>query len=232
MKIVAISDTHNRHKHLTSKGMGNILPESDLLIHAGDLTGQGLKGEVESILKWFEEVAPRYTNGVVFIAGNHDRSFDPKFNLESETEKPLWLQEALSSLPSSVQYLENESIIIDGLKIWGSPITPWFHGDRWAFNKRRGFDIAEVWDQIPVDTDVIVTHGPSAGKLDFTTYDKLYAGCENLRYKIKALKPKLHIFGHIHEGYGMDYDDDTTYYNASICTLGYEPDNKPFIIEL
>ena len=212
--------------------MGNILPESDLLIHAGDLTGQGLKGEVESILKWFEEVAPRYTNGVVFIAGNHDRSFDPKFNLESETEKPLWLQEALSSLPSSVQYLENESIIIDGLKIWGSPITPWFHGDRWAFNKRRGFDIAEVWDQIPVDTDVIVTHGPSAGKLDFTTYDKLYVGCENLRYKIKALKPKLHIFGHIHEGYGMDYDDDTTYYNASICTLGYEPDNKPFIIEL
>ena len=212
--------------------MGNILPESDLLIHAGDLTGQGLKGEVESILKWFEEIAPRYTNGVVFIAGNHDRSFDPKFNLESETEKPLWLQEALSSLPSSVQYLENESIIIDGLKIWGSPITPWFHGDRWAFNKRRGFDIAEVWDQIPVDTDVIVTHGPSAGKLDFTTYDKLYVGCENLRYKIKALKPKLHIFGHIHEGYGMDYDDDTTYYNASICTLGYEPDNKPFIIEL
>ena len=232
MKIVAISDTHNRHKHLTSKGMGDLLPESDLLIHAGDLTGQGLKGEVESILKWFEEIAPRYTNGVVFIAGNHDRSFDPKFNLESETEKPLWLQEALSSLPSSVQYLENESIIIDGLKIWGSPITPWFHGDRWAFNKRRGFDIAEVWDRIPVDTDVIVTHGPSAGKLDFTTYDKLYVGCENLRYKIKALKPKLHIFGHIHEGYGMDYDDDTTYYNASICTLGYEPENKPFTIEL
>lgn len=232
MKIVAISDTHNRHKHLTSKGMGDLLPEGDLLIHAGDLTGQGLKGEVESILKWFEEVASRYTNGVVFIAGNHDRSFDPKFNLESETDKPLWLQEALSSLPSGIQYLENESVTVDGLKIWGSPITPWFHGDRWAFNKRRGFDIAEVWDQIPVDTDVIVTHGPSAGKLDFTTYDKLYVGCENLRYKIKALKPKLHIFGHIHEGYGMDYDDDTTYYNASICTLGYEPNNKPFTIEL
>lgn len=232
MKIVAISDTHNRHKHLTSKGLGDLLPEGDLLIHAGDLTGQGLKGEVESILKWFEEVAPRYTNGVVFIAGNHDRSFDPKFNLESETEKPLWLQEALNSLPSSVQYLENQSIMVGGLKVWGSPVTPWFHGDRWAFNKRRGFDIAEVWDQIPMDTDIIVTHGPSAGKLDYTTYDKLYVGCENLRYKIKALKPKLHIFGHIHEGYGMDYDDDTTYYNASICTLGYEPDNKPFTIEL
>ena len=119
MKIVAISDTHNRHKHLTSKGLGDLLPEGDLLIHAGDLTGQGLRGEVESILKWFEEVASRYTNGVVFVAGNHDRSFDPKFNLESETDKPLWLQEALGSLPSSVQYLENESIIVDELKADG-----------------------------------------------------------------------------------------------------------------
>ena len=232
MRIVSISDTHNFHKDLTSKGKGDILPEGDLLIHAGDLTGQGLGEEVQDVFKWFKEVASRYTNGIVFIAGNHDRSFDPKFNLKDNKEKPLWLQFALEDLPSGVQYLENESITIDELKIWGSPITPWFHGDRWAFNKRRGFDIAEVWDQIPIDTDVIVTHGPVAGKLDFTTYDKLYVGCEDLRYKVKALKPKLHISGHIHEGYGMDYDEDTTYYNSSICTLGYEPNNKPHIIDL
>jgi Icc-related predicted phosphoesterase len=234
MKIVAISDTHNRHKHLTSKGMGEILPEGDLLIHGGDLTGQGYKGEVLDIFKWFKEIADRYTYGIVFIAGNHDKSFDPKFNLESQdnTQKPLWLQEALNELPSGIQYLENESITIDGLKIWGSPITPWFYGDRWAFNKRRGFDIAEVWDQIPIDTDIIVTHGPAYGILDYTSYDKLYVGCENLRYKIKALKPKAHIFGHIHEGYGMNYDSDTTYYNASICTLGYEPKNLPHTINL
>ena len=119
MRIVAISDTHNRHKHLTSKGIGDSLPEGDLLIHAGDLTGQGLKGEVESVLKWFTEVADRYTYGVVFIAGNHDRSFDPKFNLESNTEKPIWLQDLLFNLPSGVQYLENDYVVVDGVKIWG-----------------------------------------------------------------------------------------------------------------
>lgn len=232
MLITAISDTHNRHKHLTSKGLGDTLPEGDLLIHGGDLTGQGLKGEVLDILKWFTEVANRYTYGVVFIAGNHDRSFDPKFNLESMTEKPLWLQEALNSLPSNVQYLENNSVTINGIKIWGSPITPWFHGDRWAFNKHRGPDIKEVWDTIPDDTDIVVTHGPVYGKLDFTTYDKLYVGCHELEKKLYEVKPKIHISGHIHEGYGMTYDEFTTYYNASICTLGYEPTNQPTIIEL
>ena len=101
MRLVLISDTHNRHNHLTSKGMGNILPEGDLLIHAGDLTGTGAKSEVQDVFKWFKEIASRYTYGIVFIAGNHDRSFDPKFNLESQTEKPKWLQEELYEL----QYL-------------------------------------------------------------------------------------------------------------------------------
>ena len=78
MKLVLISDTHNRHKHLNSKGMGPILPDGDLLIHAGDFTGTGQKGEVESFIKWAIQQAPHYTYGVVFIAGNHDRSFDPK----------------------------------------------------------------------------------------------------------------------------------------------------------
>ena len=73
MKIVCISDTHGRHEHLTSKLMGNILPEGDLLLHAGDLTNVGGKGEVEGVLDWLIEIAPRYTHGVVFIAGNHDR---------------------------------------------------------------------------------------------------------------------------------------------------------------
>lgn len=232
MKIIAISDTHNRHKHLTSKGIGEILPEGDLLIHAGDLTGQGHKSEVESILKWFEQIAPHYTYGIVFIAGNHDRSFDPKFNLESATEKPDWLKGFLSNLSPNIQYLENTSTTVNGFNIWGSPITPWFHGDRWGFNKHRGPEIKEVWDTIPDNTDIVVTHGPVYGKLDFTSYDKLYVGCHELEKRLYEIKPKIHISGHIHEGYGMTYDEYTTYHNVSICTLGYEPDNKPHIIEL
>ena len=110
MKIVLISDTHNKHKHLTSKE----LPEGDLLIHSGDLTSTGYKGEIESVLKWLKEIASRYTHGVVFIAGNHDRSFDPKFDIEQWS----WVQEEIHKLPSNIRYLENSEVVIDGLKIW------------------------------------------------------------------------------------------------------------------
>jgi len=227
MKIVAISDTHNRHNHITDK-----LPEGDLLIHAGDLTSVGYKHEVEDIFNWFNKVSSKYTYGVVFIAGNHDRSFDPKFNLDSQTKKPDWLEEKLAFLYDNVYYLENSSVNINGVNIWGSPITPWFHGDRWAFNRHRGPEIKEIWDTIPNNTDIIVTHGPVYGKLDFTEYDKLYVGCFELEKRIYSVKPKLHIGGHIHEGYGMTYDENTTYINASICNLQYEPNNAPIEFDI
>jgi len=233
MKIVLISDTHNRHKHLTSKGMGNLLPEGDLLIHSGDITGVGAKGEVVDVLEWFKEVASRYTHGIVFIAGNHDRSFDSKFNKENGTKKPGWLTEALINLPPNIHYLENNSVTINGLKIWGSPITPWFHGDRWAFNVHRGADIWEVWDQIPNDTDIVITHGPVAYKLDYIPSQNVYVGCEQLRVAMDRVKPLIHTTGHIHESYGYEYGSNgVNYFNASICDEYYLPNNKPWEVEL
>ena len=226
-RIVCISDTHGRHEHLTSKGMGSILPEGDLLLHAGDLTNVGGKGEVQGVLDWLIEIAPRYTHGVVFIAGNHDRGFDPKYNLEGDT-KPEYLKQRLQDL-NGVTYLENSSCMIDGIKIWGSPITPWFYGDRWAFNKHRGDEINEVWRGIPDDTDIIITHGPAKGYGDFTVNDRSHVGCEHLRYRIHEIKPKLHVFGHIHEGAGVIKEVDITYINASILDERYEVVNKPVI---
>lgn len=240
MKIVLISDTHNRHNHLTSKAaFSNKLPDGDLLLHAGDLTGVGAKSEVESVIEWMYKNAKRFTHGIVFVAGNHDRSFDPKFGEyeindemgEKPKVKPIWLRNILSNIKSDgsgITYLENESVNIGGLNIWGSPISPWFHGDRWAFNKHRGDDIQEVWNLIPANTDIIVTHTPVAYKCDYIPRDEEYAGCENLRKTIKQIKPILHVGGHIHEGYGMEYDEDTIYANAAICNLMYEPVNKPW----
>ena len=124
-------------------------------------------------MKWIDQQAKNYTYGAVFIAGNHDRSFDPKFFREyedsdlwgdfSHLQKPTWLRNILSDFEpgrSSVTYLENQVVVINGLKIWGSPVTPWFYGEKWAFNRRRGKDIKEVWDEIPSDTNIVVTHGP------------------------------------------------------------------------
>jgi len=236
MKIVAISDTHTFHKHLTSKGMGSILPEGDLLIHSGDLTGLGRRDEVEEVFKWFKEIAPRFTHGITFCAGNHDKSFDPKFNyLDGGRKKPDWLEEKLYDIEyggHKITYLENESIEIEGLKFWGSPITPWFHGDRWGFNKHRGAEINEVWQTIPDDTDVIITHGPPAKIGDFIPSTREYVGCSDLLHRIQVIQPKLVCFGHIHEGRGIQTIDGTIYANASICDANYDPTNKPHIIEL
>jgi Icc-related predicted phosphoesterase len=213
--------------------MGNILPEGDLLIHSGDLTGLGRRDEVEEVFQWFKEIAPYYTHGIVFIAGNHDKSFDPKYNyLDNQRKKPDWIEEKLATLPSNVRYLENNGLTIEGLKIWGSPVSPWFYGDRWAFNKHRGEEINNVWNTIPNDTDVIITHGPPARIGDFIPSSREYVGCSDLLHRIQVIQPKLVCFGHIHEGYGLHKIDETTFVNASICDANYDPTNKPVKIEL
>jgi Icc-related predicted phosphoesterase len=220
VKICVISDTHNRHKKI-------IIPPCDILIHCGDFSGQGRKSEVKDFFKWFSRQHQAINK--VLIAGNHDRSFDPKFYADYDTEE--WLPDLMKEYNSSFTYLENESTEICGLKIWGSPVTPWFHGEHWAFNKHRGEEIRQVWANIPRDTDIIVTHGPVACKCDYTE-DKEYAGCEDLRYITKMIKPKLVCGGHIHEAYGVEEDNDTIYVNASTCNLRYDPVNKPIEIIL
>lgn len=225
MKIVAFSDTHSKHKNIT-------IPECDVAICAGDISSIGQKHEIASFLGWFSKQNCKHK---VFIAGNHDRCFDPNFQKPLEADK--WLSEMLDFYKvnhegSNITYLENSSVVIDGIKIWGSPITPWFHGDRWAFNKHRGPEIAEVWENIPLDADIVVTHGPVAYKLDYTQIDKVYVGCEDLRKRLEIVKPKFHICGHIHEGYGVEEGINTTFVNASTCNLHYSPTNPLFLFTI
>ena len=119
MKLIAISDTHNRHKHLTSVAMGSRLSDGDLLIHAGDLTSVGYKHEVEDILGWFNKVSSKYTHGVVFIAGNHDRMFE---------NHPEGVEELLN-IYFDIDYLQDEGYDLYDLdtdtstKIYGSPLA-------------------------------------------------------------------------------------------------------------
>ena len=84
----------------------------------------------------------------------------------------------------------------------------------------------------PLDIDILVTHGPPWGHCDVTPYGNLNVGCELLMDRIIDVKPTLNIFGHIHEGYGVYTNEDTTFVNASICTADYRPTNKPIVIDL
>jgi Icc-related predicted phosphoesterase len=205
-KIVLISDTHGKHKQIQ-------LPEGDLLIHAGDITGRGFPWQVREFMDWFGRQPHRHK---VMIAGNHD------FLAE---EKP---EEFLALVPPGVHYLNDSGVEIEGIRIWGSPIQPWFHN--WAFNRQRGPNIAAHWAMIPAQTDILVTHGPPFGVLDYTATGER-VGCEDLSLRLAELRPRLHVFGHIHESYGYVQRDGIHYVNASVLNLRYEYVQAPVVLD-
>jgi predicted phosphohydrolase len=215
-RIVCLSDTHGRHDVLT-------VPDGDLLIHAGDMTMRGREPEVEEFAAWFTALPHRHK---VVIAGNHDWLCE---------RRPTRARELLSD----VTYLLDEETVAAGLRIWGSPWQPWFHD--WAFNLARGKAIRAKWDLIPDGTDILVTHGPPFGFLDgvrrpgWFTEDATaveHIGCEELRVALDRVAPQLHIFGHIHEGYGQARSGETILVNASICDADYQPVNPPIVVDL
>jgi Icc-related predicted phosphoesterase len=238
-RITHISDTHNKHNQLNG-----LLPGGDLLIHSGDISSLGRKSEVERFVKWFNDI-DNYTHKI-FIAGNHDMTFDreqllrdklayfegkTEYDTECAEGKPDWLKELLGiHLRPNVSYLENSDVTIDGIKIWGSPVTPSF-GYGWAFNKDRGYDINEVWNTIPMDTDIIITHGPIYGYCDRTSREGLNVGCADLYHRLNEVKPQLHFSGHIHEAYGYRHTDWGYAFNGCNCDLSYLVNNKPMTFD-
>ncbi|TND08928.1 MAG: metallophosphoesterase [Bacteroidetes bacterium] len=202
MEIICISDTHGLHREIS-------LPPGDILLHAGDVSMGGKEKEIIPFLEWFAKQDYRHK---IFISGNHDFFF--------EKESP---EKIRSLIPPGVIYLNDSGIEIEGVRIWGSPIQPWFMD--WAFNRQRGAEIKKHWDLIPDNTDILVTHGPPAGMLD-QVYTGLPVGCEDLMETVGRIKPKLHLFGHIHEAYGTIRQDDTLFVNASVLNRHYQPANE------
>lgn len=219
MKIVAISDTHGLHNHI-------VVPECDILIHAGDSCNIGSRTDLVKFLAWYSAQSSKYK---ILIAGNHCRCLDPKFDRQTRMDDTY--RKMLFEMHSDIIYLENSETTIEGIKIWGSPITPDFYPENWAFNKPRGEEIDEVWKQIPFNTDIVVTHGPPYGIRDYVPSKHEHVGCKDLRFRIEQIQPKYHIFGHIHSGYGEEETWATKYVNAAICNDNYEPINEPIVIE-
>ncbi len=223
MRIVCISDTHSLHK-----GMLYDLPQGDILIHSGDCTNIGQQNDVRDFIDWFQKIEGFVYK--IFIAGNHDFAF--------ETE-PRWLNLYMDPLILSehnVTYLEDSGFEIISsefsrpIKIYGSPWQPEFFD--WAFNLPRMGDVLKSkWDDIPNDTNILITHGPPHGIRDFTPTN-LQVGCELLRNRVFEIKPSLHVFGHIHGAYGTVEMNDTVFANASTCNERYQPINKPLVFDL
>jgi Icc-related predicted phosphoesterase len=214
MKITFISDTHTKHSQITQD-----LPGGDLLIHAGDLMNSGYYWEeVYPFLKWFDEIS-NYDHKI-FIAGNHDRLFE---------DKPQEIEGLLTGY-KTIDYLRDKWISINNVNIYGSPWQPEFYN--WAFNlPRNGEDLREKWFNIPSSTEILITHGPPFGHCDITPYGNLNVGCELLRVRVDELKPKIHVFGHVHSGYGYKFHEGTHFINAAILNERYNYENKPLTVD-
>lgn len=208
MRIVVISDTHTFEDRI-------FVPDGDVLIHAGDATITGTPEEVLRFGLWFERQPHKYK---IFIAGNHDWLF------QTNSEQARYLIQF-----EGVHYLQDSGIPIEGVRFYGSPWQPRF-GD-WAFNLDRGEDIKRKWDLIS-SCDVLITHGPPWGVLDTVLPNSQHLGCEDLREAVRRVRPKVHVFGHIHGGYGEYVANGTRFINASICDEAYRTSNAPIVFDL
>ena len=217
MRITFISDTHTKHDKLNG-----FLPGGDILLHSGDLSSRGYITELEAFFKWYDKIDNYDTKA--FICGNHD------FGFQDDNEKVKGILTGYKT----IEYLQDELLMVGEdydtmIKIWGSPWQPEFHN--WAFNLPRGEKLKEKWDMIPADVDILVTHGPAFGKLDYIPYDGKNVGCEDLLLKVQEIKPKIHLCGHIHSGRGVVFSEGTLYINASVLNDRYEFRNKPITID-
>jgi len=186
----------------------------DLVVHSGDCSNYRdvirNEQEVRTFLAWYKDVPVKHK---IYVAGNHDTSIERNRVTPGDFHS------------EGIIYLENAATIIDGVKFWGSPHTPTF--GEWAFMKKRE-TIGKVWDTIPEDTDVLITHGPPKGVRDLShdRNGKLeFCGDGALMRKCFKMKDQLNyvMFGHIHDSPGCDnqgvshYSKTPTIFSNAAC---------------
>jgi len=183
MRIWHISDTHTYHRLL------EVPTDIDMVIFSGDCSNPKdpypNEVEVRGFIDWFASLKIQYK---IFVAGNHDTSIEQKFVTSEDFTR------------RNIIYLENEDVIIEGIKIFGSPYTPTF-GYGWSFNKDRT-KLERIWRNIiDEDVDIVITHGPPRGTLDLS-FDRAgnleRCGDKSLLNRVTEVNPKLCLFGHIH----------------------------------
>jgi Icc-related predicted phosphoesterase len=240
MNIDIVSDLHGFYPDLEG---------GDLLIVAGDLTARDTKSEYIRFIDWI--VSQKYTRKIV-IAGNHDTALQKNedFFHENRIDEYFDFDYLCNSGTEFMDYYSNENNALVGrcIKIWGSPWTKTFEGmnpNCKAFTVDTDEELAKQWALIPDDTEILITHCPPHGIFDNVTRKELdkfgntyqweeYTGSKSLRNHVMGrIKPKIHVFGHIHEWGGRMLDTGVTkFINASHVNERYEPVNKPIRVIL
>lgn len=219
MKIWAISDTHGRHGELE-------IPDVDIVIHAGDFADSGTfhenAAECMAFFSWMESLK---IPAKIVVPGNHDIYME-RISMKRELAE------------RGITLLLHDSATIAGHRMFGSPYTPTF-GIGWSFNRNRS-KIGENWEQIPENTDILITHGPPKGILDLSVDldgELVQVGDISLYKRVLKIRPRLHIFGHIHSrnqihNYGVFRPGETTFVNAAICRHQTDELNRGIVLDV
>ena len=190
-RIVVMSDTHMLHRMLD-------VPDGDIAVHCGDWSGADEIAQYEDFFSWYSALPHRHK---ILVAGKHE-------SLMSGFGKIM-----RRKIPSNISYLEDRRTVINGLKFWGSPRTVGF---QWmAFTHRKIDHPERIWAGIPDDTDVLVTHGPPYGILD-RNYGGQHIGDRDLLERVQQIRPRSHLFGHVHDDSGELLQDGTHFINAAV----------------
>lgn len=207
--LICVSDTHMYKPKL---------PPGDIFCFAGDFSSRGQSHETFSFCNWMHTISKDFKN-LIIIPGNHDHFVENNVNLFK------------SRLPRNAVCLIDEGVTREGISFWGSPFTPRFFN--WAFMEDRGDPIKRHWDLIPENIDVLITHGPVYGILDQNPAGKC-CGCKELRDQVfNRIKPKYHLFGHIHlQGSRKIKIKDTEFFNLSYVDEDYQPTNSVTVIDI
>lgn len=227
VRFVAISDTHNRHDQLS-------VPAGDVLLCAGDFTYKGTVKEITRFNSWLGTLPHKHK---IVIAGNHDLLLDHKaYNRLWEKwvkTKEHAAPEVAKQLLTNATYLEHEEVVINGVRVFGSPYQPAIPRRTMAFNLSRGAESAAVWETVPAGIDVLCTHGPPYGRRDRIFLGGKRVGCRALAAAVQRTQPQYHVFGHIHESYGVEEGNGTTFINAACVNLRYKPQaQRPIVFDV
>jgi Icc-related predicted phosphoesterase len=206
LRIIALSDTHNLHRSISS------LFQGDLLIHAGDFSFffEDMSA-IRDFNAWLGELRFRHK---IVVPGNHERIM---------YERP-----ELRRLITNATLLVNESVTIEGVKLWGSPVTC----DDEAFGCSSAEERRTLYASIPQGTDILITHCPPHGVLDVEFRSGgLHRGCPELLAAVQRVKPQVHIFGHVHSSRGAQRVGETTFINAALLGWSGDLENRPITFE-
>lgn len=206
LTLVLLSDTHECHREID-------VPPGDILIHAGDFTL--FSRELSAILdfnSWLGELPHRRK---IVVPGNHE------YFLEADQSRRALLSNSI--------VLIDEGVEVEGLRIWGSPATPLYGG---AFGMSSARDRERRYARIPKSTDVLITHGPPYGILDSAPGTHVHSGCPELREAVMHIRPRLHVFGHIHGAYGFTTKESTIFANVALPGKFCDLVNPPMVMKI